>query len=152
MNKLLTGIYVVEYRWELILLRRGLEEDLKTVRPEDFRVLLLQSFDIDYITKILDNLYSNTKLLIDFDRCKVKVIKPKDIDSLDFIQMVYALYGNALAKRKDHLIRINNQGLRLNIKEVNHFRCKYEYGFTVKSGYIIIRNCGYIMVFGDFKK
>ena len=66
MNKLLTGIYVVEYRWELILLRRGLEEDLKTVRPEDFRVLLLQSFDIDYITKILDNLYSNTKLLIDF--------------------------------------------------------------------------------------
>ena len=79
MNKLLTGIYVVEYRWELILLRRGLEEDMKTVRPEDFKVLLLQSFDIDYITKILDNLYSNTKLLIDFDRCKVKVIKPKDI-------------------------------------------------------------------------
>ena len=108
-----------------------------------------------FLQSVLSYSYEEIRFIVDkIDRmCNMsKVIKPKDIDSLDFIQMVYALYGNALAKRKDHLIRINNQGLRLNIKEVSHFRCKYEYGFTVKSGYIIIRNCGYIMVFGDYRK
>jgi len=100
MNKLLTGIYVIEYRWELILLHRGLEEDLKTLRPEQFKILLLQSFDSDYITKILDNLYSNNKLLIDFDRCKVKVIKHKDVPYEN--SLLYYFNGDNLQKEIDN--------------------------------------------------
>ena len=128
--------YTKENRWKYLKFRlpRSKEVFLQSV-------LSYSQEEVRYIMDSIDRMTGASK-----------IIKPRNLDSLDFIQMVYALNGNALSKKKDHLTKVNNQGLRVYIKEVNHFRCKYEYGFTVKSGYIVIRNCGNIMVFGDFKK
>ena len=71
---------------------------------------------------------------------------------LDFIQMVYALYGKACYKKENYLVRRKKVGTELNIKEVDYIKTRFEYSFTTRSGYIVIRNCGIIYVMGDYKE
>lgn len=75
MDKILTGVKRVEYKWDLIFLSDNVIEE--TLPLDKFRVLLLQSFDIEYIVKIIDALTSEKTLLIDFDKEIVKVITQK---------------------------------------------------------------------------
>ena len=46
---------------------------------------------------------------------------------------------------------MNNLGLRTDVKDMRLFRSRYEYSFTVKTGYVVLRNNGIIMVFRDYK-
>ena len=140
-------------KWEVLLNKCKIRYD-RNNRKKVLTFRLPRSKDV-FLQSALSLSYDEIVFIVDkIDRMNnmSDIIKPRDIESLDFIQMIYALYGKPLIKRKDHLIRRHTQGLRVNIKEVNHFRSKFEYSFTTKSGYIIIRNNGCIMTFGDFKK
>jgi hypothetical protein len=75
MDKILTGVKRVEYKWDLVFLSDNVVEE--TLPLDKFRVLLLQSFDSDYIIKIVEALTSEKPLLIDFDKEIVKVIAQK---------------------------------------------------------------------------
>ena len=68
-----------------------------------------------------------------------------------FIQMAYTLYGIPCHKYEDYLLKMNNLGLRTDVKDMRLFRSRYEYSFTVKTGYVVLRNNGIIMVFRDYK-
>lgn len=77
-NKIITGIYLVEKKWERIWLKNKFQDTVETLDYFTFHNLLFQSFDSDYIKKILEALNSEKKLIIDFDKDIVKVIVSKD--------------------------------------------------------------------------
>jgi len=78
-NKLITGVYLVERKWGLIWLKNKLKNVNETVKDDKFYVMLLQCFGADYTAKILEALSEEKKLLIDFDKEKVKVVDTKDV-------------------------------------------------------------------------
>lgn len=74
----LTGIYIVQIKYELFWLK-DVEKDIEEAfNLKDFELMLRQRFMNDQILKILEALYSENKLIIDFGESKVKVIKEKD--------------------------------------------------------------------------
>lgn len=78
-NKLISGVYLVERKWGLIWLKNKLKNINETVKDNKFYVMLLQCFGSDYTNKILEALSEEKKLIIDFDKEKVKVVDSKDI-------------------------------------------------------------------------
>lgn len=78
-NKLISGVYLVERKWGLIWLKNKLKNINETVKDNKFYVMLLQCFGSDYTNKILEVLSEEKKLIIDFDKEKVKVVDSKDI-------------------------------------------------------------------------
>lgn len=78
-NKLISGVYLVERKWGLIWLKNKLKNINETVKDNKFYVMLLQRFGSDYTNKILEALSEEKKLIIDFDKEKVKVVDSKDI-------------------------------------------------------------------------
>ena len=78
-NKLISGVYLVERKWGLIWLKNKLKNINETVKDNKFYVMLLQCFGSDYTNKILEALSEEKKLVIDFDKEKVKVVDYKDI-------------------------------------------------------------------------
>lgn len=78
MNKTLTGIYIVEKKWSLIWLKDNKKKISQTMKYFDFAAILHQSFNEEQIKKILEALNCENKLLIDFDKEKVKVVNKKE--------------------------------------------------------------------------
>lgn len=76
--KVIEGIYIVEKKFDLIWLKNKITESNQTLSYDNFRTLLLQSFTEDQIKKILESINSSEKLLIDFDKNKVKKVVLKD--------------------------------------------------------------------------
>jgi len=77
-NKIINGIFLVEKKWDLIWLKNkplNIEETLPYFK---FQNLLFQSFNEIYVKKILDAINCEEKLIIDFDKSIVKLIKQKD--------------------------------------------------------------------------
>lgn len=80
MNKTLTGIHVVEKKYSLIWLRDNEKQLSQTMKYFDFVAILHQSFNEQQIKKILEALNCEERLLIDFDKEKVKIINKKEED------------------------------------------------------------------------
>ena len=78
MTKTLTGIHVVEKKYSLIWLRDNDKQLSQTMKYFDFKAILHQSFDEQQIKKILEALNCEERLLIDFDKEKVKIISVKE--------------------------------------------------------------------------
>lgn len=139
--------------WEILLNKCK----IKFTRENRWRYIkfrLPRNKDV-FIKNIFSYSYEEIRFIVDeIDRMNNMhhIIKPKDIDSLDFIQMVYALYGKACYKKENYLVRRKKVGTELNIKEVDYIKTRFEYSFTTRSGYIVIRNCGIIYVMGDYKE
>lgn len=77
-DKVIRGIYIVEKKYEKIRLTNKIEEKQTYMDYFKFHNLLFQSFNEDYIKKILNALNSEKKLLIDFDKDIVKQIVDKE--------------------------------------------------------------------------
>lgn len=77
-NKAISGIYIIEKKYELIWLTNKVTKSSETLSYFTFRNLLFQSFNEDTIKKILEVLNCEEKLLIDFDKDTVKRIIVKD--------------------------------------------------------------------------
>lgn len=78
-DKLISGTYIVEKKWDLIWLKNKIKNINETIKDDKFYVMLLQCFGPDYTNKILEALSEEKKLIIDFDKEKVKVVDTKDI-------------------------------------------------------------------------
>ena len=74
----LTGIYIVQIKYELFWLKDITKDIEEAFNLKDFELMLRQRFMHDQILKILEALYSENKLIIDFGESKVKIIKEKD--------------------------------------------------------------------------
>ena len=78
MEKVLKDIYIVEKKWSLIWLNDKEKQTIQTLDYFDFKALLYQSFTEEQIKKILEELDCEKKLLIDFNKEKVKIINQKE--------------------------------------------------------------------------
>lgn len=76
-NKI-SGIYLVQIKYELFWLKDTEKNTEEAFNLKDFELMLSQRFMHDQILKILEALYSENKLIIDFGKSKVKIIKEKD--------------------------------------------------------------------------
>jgi len=79
-NKIITGIYLVEKKWDLIWLKNKVLNIEETLNYFKFETLLFQTFEKPYIIKILDAINCEKKLIIDFDKAIVKIVEEKPID------------------------------------------------------------------------
>lgn len=73
-----TGIYIVEIKYQLFWLKDTEKNSEEAFNLKDFKLMLGQCFLYEQILKILEALYSGNKLIINFNESKVKVIKEKD--------------------------------------------------------------------------
>ena len=89
-NKILKGIYKVSLKWNKICLESSIRNDMAFFSYEDFRVLLLQSFDADYRDKILEAIYSDKTLIIDFDAEEVNIVVDKGVKYLDSMRKIFS--------------------------------------------------------------
>lgn len=78
MEKTLKGIHIVEKKWSLIWLNDKEKQTTQTMDYFDFAAILHQSFTEEQIKKILEELNCERKLLIDFDKEKVKIVTVKE--------------------------------------------------------------------------
>ena len=78
MSKITTDIYIVEEKYGYIFLDSQTMDSKKAMDPFKFRVLLVQSFTEDQIKKIIEALSLGKKLIIDFDKDRVKGIEEKE--------------------------------------------------------------------------
>lgn len=77
-NKIISGIYIVKKKYQLIHLLNEFEKKSEYLDYFKFSNLLYQSFTEDYIKKILEAINSDKTLLIDFDKDVVNLIEEKD--------------------------------------------------------------------------
>ena len=78
MNTILKGVFIVKKSEDRIWLENKPLDILHLLDYFKFEVLLHQHFEADYIKKILEALCSDKKLIIDFDKNIVKIIKEKE--------------------------------------------------------------------------
>ena len=76
-NKI-SGIYIVQIKYQLFWLKDIEKNTEEAFGLRDFELMLSQKFMHDQILKILEALYSENKLIVDFNESKVKIIKEKD--------------------------------------------------------------------------
>ncbi|MBR2239998.1 MAG: hypothetical protein IKO49_02075 [Bacilli bacterium] len=76
-NKI-SGIYLAQIKYELFWLKDTEKNTEEAFNLKDFELMLSQRFMHDQILKILEALYSENKLIINFNDSKVKIIKEKD--------------------------------------------------------------------------
>lgn len=89
-NKILKGIYKVSLKWNKICLENSISKDIAFFSYDDFKVLLLQSFDADYRDKILEAIYSDKTLIIDFDTEEVNVVVDKEVKYLNSMRKIFS--------------------------------------------------------------
>lgn len=75
---ILSGVYLVEIRWGLVWLKDNIKQNNQSMKYEKFLNLLLQKFNSDQISKINEALTTNNKLIIDFNKSLVKLVKDKE--------------------------------------------------------------------------
>lgn len=76
--KLIEGIWIVDKHYDLIWLRNDEKKLSQTLNYFKFETILFQSFDGNQVKKIMEALNCEEKLLIDFDKSKVKKIELKN--------------------------------------------------------------------------
>lgn len=74
----LAGVRLVEIRWGLVWLNDVDKQANEIIKLDRFIQLLYQKFNEDAVNKICEALTTNNKLIIDFDKSKVKLIKNKE--------------------------------------------------------------------------
>ena len=98
--KVIEGVYIAEKKFDLIWLKNKITESNQTLGYDQFRTLLFQSFTEDQIKKILEAINSSEKLLIDFDKSKVKKVVLKDEPFLKTMNK----YMNATAAEEQYTV------------------------------------------------
>lgn len=78
LNNRLVGVYLVEIKWGLVWFKDAIQQTDQSMKYEKFINLLLQKFNEDQISKINEMLTTNNKLIIDFDKSIVKLVKEKE--------------------------------------------------------------------------
>lgn len=92
-NNVLAGIYLVQIKFGMISLTSIDMQSIEYMNYEKFINLLIQKFNEDQVKKINEALTTNNKLIIDFDKSIVKLVKEKDIK----FDQYFASYFNAKA-------------------------------------------------------
>lgn len=77
-EKLISGVYLVYKIYDRYMLENKFKKIKESIDEEKLHIFLLQIFDIDSVAKIEEALYSDKKLLIDFDRIVVKLVAQKE--------------------------------------------------------------------------
>ena len=77
-SKILTGTYLIEKKWDVYWLTNKVKRINETMKYEKLYVILLQCFGFDYTKKILEAISEEKKVIVDFDKEKVKVVGQKD--------------------------------------------------------------------------
>ena len=78
MEKTIKGIRIIEKKWSLIWLNDPEKQTTETMDYFDFKAILHQTFTEEQVNKILEIINCDEKVLIDFDKEKVKLITIKD--------------------------------------------------------------------------
>lgn len=76
----IAGIYIVELKYGLISLKDINKQTDEYLKYEKFLDLLFQKFNSEQVHKINEAITCSNKLIIDFDKSTVKIIKEKDKD------------------------------------------------------------------------
>ena len=87
METSLKGIQIVEKKWSFVWLKDNEKQTTQALDYFDFKALLHQNFTEDQIKIILEELNSERKLLMDFDKNKVKIISAKEEPFIDQMKM-----------------------------------------------------------------
>lgn len=85
-DKLIHGIWIAEKKYELIWLNDTKNKLSQTLNYFKFKTILLQDFDADQIKKIMEALDCSEKLLIDFDKGKVKKVELKNVPFIEYMK------------------------------------------------------------------
>ena len=89
-NNLVSGIYMIYSKWDLIWFENKVLNKLFTIKDYELRAILLNHFDEDYSNKILEAIYKYEKVIIDFDNNIVKKVTEKDIPFLDNMKQFFS--------------------------------------------------------------
>jgi len=88
-NKLISGIYLIYIRWDLIWFENKVLNKVFSIKDYELRAILLQHFESNYCNKILETIYKNEKLIIDFDKNIVKKVIDKDVPFIDNMKQYF---------------------------------------------------------------
>lgn len=105
-NKLISGIYLVYIRWDLIWFENKIKNESFTVKYPELQALLLQHFDSDYCKKILESINKFEKVIIDFDKDIVRKVIEKDIPYTEDMKKYFT--ASYVADNYDPIARIMN--------------------------------------------
>jgi len=78
MEKAINGIRIIEKKWSFVWLNDPEKQVTEAMDYFDFKAILHQTFTEEQINKILEMINCDEKILIDFDKEKVKLITVKD--------------------------------------------------------------------------
>lgn len=125
------GRYIIEY-----MLPRGKKIFLKNPMIFNIQEIKILVDEIDH--------WSNGNKVV-----------PLEVDCLDFLQMVYAIYGlKTIVRNKKELRKFQTSFTTITRQscKIKKSKEKVQYSFTTKSGAIVLRNNGSIIVMSDYKK
>lgn len=120
---------------------------LKFRLPRNYDIFIKNplTFSTDEIVAMVDEF----RILTDY-KDKVKLNNP---EVYDFIQMIFALYGKRVAIKDGQLIFYKTLGVKIqDVKSVEYEKVDFQYSFTTKSGFLLLRSNGFIFTMGDYKK
>lgn len=89
-NSLITGIYLIYIRWDLIWFENKVLNKSFTMKDYELRALLLSHFDEDYTNKILESINKYEKVIIDFDKNSVKRVIEKEVPFIDIMKKYFS--------------------------------------------------------------
>ena len=89
-SNLISGIYMVYIRWDLIWFENRVLNKVFTVKEYELHAILLKHFDSDYCEKILESIHKYEKVIIDFDQNIVKKVIEKDVPFIDNMKQYFS--------------------------------------------------------------
>ena len=101
---------------------------------------------------IFSNKEIMTMIYLIIDTCGSNFIQPADKSNFDFIQLIFALGGKRLYNDGKKLRLLTGKYTRLQTAsfEINEAKVNKQYSFTVKSGWLVLKSKGLILVMADF--
>ena len=101
---------------------------------------------------IFSNKEIMTMIYLIIDTCGSNFIQPTDKSNFDFIQLIFALGGKRLYNDGKKLRLLTGKYTRLQTAsfEINEAKVNKQYSFTVKSGWLVLKSKGLILVMADF--
>lgn len=75
----ITGTYLVQKEMSFVRLDNKIDKTRQILNYFDFEKVLHRRFEEDITKKLLDKLNDNEKLLIDFDKGSVNIVKIKEV-------------------------------------------------------------------------
>lgn len=73
-----SGIYLIRYQWHLYWLENKDNNTTEAIKEELLRYYLAQTFDVEKVKRIFEELWDERKVLVDFDKKVAKLVIEKD--------------------------------------------------------------------------